>query len=709
MPSAPLRDLFRSEKPDLVTHEIILVHGFKSCSGSKSRSPECRRILKSWVANEIKPIRNCVNVRTFSFDSAHILHNGRSALHESTLELSNSIAATQDPTSPLFCSTSNGDHGRSSRAAIFIAHGMGIWVVKELLTLISSQVNRIDPTGLFFFDIPEALMAPNPVVNISTRLVISPYLHEFSETFKIELNQAKLPGLQAKIEDIDVNFQNLAMARYGRCEAIGGQNSVGTSYTTRAMCHNIWMSSTPALTFEKPTVKDFARQAGCLLKGCRPNTETPIQKLADLGLGEELSAAISSRGFYDPRQELIPLDQIPVITLDPPEATDCPKKSSSGNPSISSTNPTNDSTGGPENSDSESGSKTTIKHSCCHEKQESSGDEESPCHGSGKSDPVKAGSSSSEPTDNPTCSPEKSGQTETSTVPDNSCNSKDEGPDDGSEAPSSPKSDAVIANTVVDNCPHCIKKEKLATAEESNCDSKKEDIVDTKTSGPDCGTVKGKEKERLDSPRMSPLSLPEAAIPMPENVKDDKGEHDARRSLPDDYKVDDEFDFDNIITQRNRAAAEDDEEALHSSIQKLEVLKFHQKENLENDDPRILITQREIVKTSIEYGWWNGTIMKNWAKNDIFEMEDLVRKAYDGLRQSLGPHHRETMEALALLFALGVPMLEVDELPVADIQAIQSMVRQKRMANYEETRQPGKLLRVLGLEYKAAHKRVARP
>ena len=92
---------------------------------------ECQRILKDWVSSEIATIGDIVNVRMFSFDSEHVLHNGRSALHQAALELYGRFALTEDPTSPLFCSVTNEDDHRSSGAAIFIAHGMGVWLVKE--------------------------------------------------------------------------------------------------------------------------------------------------------------------------------------------------------------------------------------------------------------------------------------------------------------------------------------------------------------------------------------------------------------------------------------------------------------------------------------------------------------------------------------------------------------------------------------------------
>ncbi|KAI2463173.1 hypothetical protein F4781DRAFT_440843 [Annulohypoxylon bovei var. microspora] len=652
MPPLPLRDLFRSDRPDRVTHEIILVHGFKSCSEKKSRSTECRRILQSWVVDEIKPISKFVNVRTFDFDSAHILHNGGPSLYRTALELSTSITATKDPTSPLFCSNRNGTRGRSPRAAIFITHGIGCWIVKALLDLRDSQANRIDPTGLFFFDIPEALVAPNPIVNISTRPVVSQYLHEFSNTFKIELKQQKVPELRSKIEEINVKFHNLATARYGRCEELRGRNSRDTSYTTRSMARNIWMSSTPALTFEKSNVKELVRELGCFLGGCGPKIDVHMQRLEGLGLAEELAATISSRGIHNPRQE-------------PPAANVVQAKSSQTN--------------------------------------------KAPCYPK-KSDPANCNKNSSNPTNNPICCPKKNDYSVPSTTPnDPACGSK-KNDSTGASATTTPtdpsRCDKKGDFASTSKSPFFTQKEEPVVARKSPFFPRKEDVIDTKASSPCCGNGngkgKGKEKEHIDPLRMSPVHLSNGASrPLSDIPEDNKGEYNAVSIRPSGHdRIDDEFDLDNIIARRNRAAVEDDEEALRSAIHKLEAVKFHQQDNFENDDPRALITQREILKTSIVYGWWNGKIIQQWEEEDILEIEDQIRKVYVGLEQSIGPHHRETMEALAVLLAVRISIVEEGAFPVAAIQAILDMMKQAD--NLGETRTPSKLLQTLGLQYKVA-------
>ncbi|KAI1459932.1 hypothetical protein F4805DRAFT_455318 [Annulohypoxylon moriforme] len=635
MTSLPLRDLFKSNTPDQVTHEIILVHGFKSCLGSKSRSVECRRILESWVLDEIKSINNRVNVRTFSFDSEHILHNGRSALHEYALELSNSLEATSDSSSPLFCSLANGDRGRSSRAAIFVAHGIGMWVVKELLTIIRTQENRIDPTGLFFFDIPEALVAPNPIVNISSRPVISQYLHEFSKIFKMEIDK-------------------------------------------------------------RPTVKQFAKQIKGLLKGCR--IETPVQKLHKLGLWGELYAATSSRGFHDPQQELP--SQVLKTLGKIPDVPQYPKESEPINDSKSPTKLTNDSTSTTKNGNLTDASTPSNKPSCTSKEGDSAGVEKTPCGCPKKKDTANASTPSGESTEIATCSSEEDGLKDASTALDNSCCSKKGDSAKVDEVPTCHKSDTANANanTTPSNPTTCTEK-----GEPTDTDKPSSEMVWRVRIHPTPAVGRRKEKEKEHIINLRRKSLP------PAKMSDiSQGERDATSSyVTDSIGLDEEFKFENIIAQRNNAAAQDDNDELHSAIQKLEILKFHQTLSLENDDPKILITQKEIVKTSIEYGWWDGAIMEIWEESHLLEMEEKVFKAYDGLRRSLGPHHPETMDTLALLFALGIPGLAVDKCPIADIQAIYDMITKKLVLVQDDDKKPGRLMRALETEYKAAHRRLA--
>ncbi|XDG08589.1 hypothetical protein ABKA04_008204 [Annulohypoxylon sp. FPYF3050] len=715
MPSEPLRDLIRSKHPHRVTHEVILVHGFQSSLGSKSRSVECQRILKSWIASEARTVGDSVNVRVFAFDSQHILHNGMPAIHKAAIELCGSIAATEDPTSPLFRSVVNGDNGRSSRAAVIIAHGLGIWVVKKALASIKDDVNRIEPTGIFFFDVPRVR---DPIVDISTRQVLNPYLHEFSKIFQMELGRGKLPSLMDGINTVDVDFHKFVIDTYGSYEEIRGQSSEGTSYTARSLCHNIWTSASPILTFEKSNIKDIVQHVGSLLRFCRLNTEIPVKKLGDLGLEEELSAVISGRGFHDP-------NRIPNISITAPEAPSSPDQGNSENTNAVADNPTED----PENMQSKhepASAASDVAKPCEHCPSNGAGEissDDDDDEGAGALlDQSDAAGSDAESSGTATTS--NSGPKENSFIDGGAtskiCHCPTKNVSVSAEKLPTPKEDGVAANATL-KPPACHSKKKSSTSTDKSSNDHNEE-ESKKTGGPssnpkEChakikrkpvansGIAKGKEREYIHPLRMSPVHSSSEPRPPSEAPEEDLGEQDDG-SGPVDYlrTVDKEFNFQEIISQRNQAAAEDDDFSLRDAIQKLEILKFHQKDNLRDDDPKISVTQREIVRSSLEYGWWDGLVIQKWEEKTVAEMEDRVLKAYQGLRQSLGPHHQQTMETLALLFTMGLPMVKLAEFPMVHIEAIQNMIKKKRTANLVEAAQPWRFLSTLGSDYKAAHK-----
>ncbi|KAI1100533.1 hypothetical protein F4804DRAFT_348507 [Jackrogersella minutella] len=586
MQPTPLQVLLRSEKPEQVTHEIILVHGFKTVGRNQSRSVECRQILKSWVTQEAKRICNWVNVRSFGFDSAHVLHNGNSAISEAAIDLCNGLAVTKDPSSPLFCSDRNRDRGRSSRAAIFVAHGIGTWIVKEVLILLKNEVNRIDPTGLFFFDIP----ATSPV-DVPPHSAFLWYLHDYSEIFKMQLEQEKMFRLQSKLHHIDSKFQSLATTLYGKCEQIRQDNTGSFSYTAITICGNIWMSSTPRLTFCDSNIKTFIRQVNGLLTGSRSKVTSPLEKLEQLRLGENLEAAVSSRWIHNPA----PGQHVTGPAADM-KAPCCPQKGTSANANMRCRCP------------AKQGPVIIQKSESYHEKDMSVG---------------------------------------------------------------------TMAPT-----PPCCEKRK-------SC----------------CEKGKGKEKVHLEHTEMPQSPSTSKSKTLPKIPEEDESRRSAsvsmyRSECPTNHELDEDFDFDHVIIQRDEAAAEDDAEALRRAIHKLEIIKSHQRFNLGKDDPKTLITQREIVKTSLVYGWWDGKIIQTWEKQDIMAMENLANRAYQGLEKSLGPINCETMEALSVLLAVRISLVDMEgDLLTAVEDSLKTM---KEKANHVEARKPMRLLHTLGLQYKVA-------
>lgn len=206
-------------------------------------------MLENWVTVATNPIRNHVNVRTFAFDGAYVLHNGRHGLSETTIELSQKFAVTsEDSSSPLFHPGATEDsRDRVPRAAVFVAHGLGTWVVKDFLVLFREASNRIDPTGLIFLDAPE--MPPNMTpVDVRSESAVSQYLYELTEVYKLQALPIKIHELQEKLRVIDMNFRLLTNSRYGVCEEIKDAYGDRDVYTMKMWCDNVWMCSNPPLT-----------------------------------------------------------------------------------------------------------------------------------------------------------------------------------------------------------------------------------------------------------------------------------------------------------------------------------------------------------------------------------------------------------------------------------------------------------------------------
>ncbi|KAK6949574.1 hypothetical protein Daesc_009657 [Daldinia eschscholtzii] len=208
----------------------------------------------NWIKIATDPIRDRVNVRTFAFDGDHVLHNGKHGLSEATIELSRKFAATsEDLSSPLFRSRAD---DKASRAAVFIAHGLGTWVVKDFLVLFRKASNRVDPTGLVFLDAPETPPNMTPV-DVRSSSAVSRYLFELADIYKTQVMPLKVNELQDKLRVIDMNFRLLTNSRYGVCEEAKELHEDRIVYTMKMWYDNIWMSSTPRLTIESVSLFTF--------------------------------------------------------------------------------------------------------------------------------------------------------------------------------------------------------------------------------------------------------------------------------------------------------------------------------------------------------------------------------------------------------------------------------------------------------------------
>lgn len=233
------------------------MHGFKNHLQKQTQVAKCKEVLESWVLDAAKPLRDQVNVRVFVFDGAHILHHGHVALSEAATELSERLEATRkEPSSPLFrpgedgsskaqlpSSLSSSSFHSSSRAAVFVAHGIGAWIVKELLNLLSSKGEKhIDPTGIIFLDVPNTLIH-QATPDLRADYFLLEYLRELSRVFKLNAQEARIRNLRGKLSEVDNAFQKLTDSRYGECESINEDDMDGDTFNMKIWCENVWMST----------------------------------------------------------------------------------------------------------------------------------------------------------------------------------------------------------------------------------------------------------------------------------------------------------------------------------------------------------------------------------------------------------------------------------------------------------------------------------
>lgn len=143
------------------------------------------------------------------------------------------------------------------------------------------------------------------------------------------------------------------------------------------------------------------------------------------------------------------------------------------------------------------------------------------------------------------------------------------------------------------------------------------------------------------------------------------------------------LDFDSAIRQRNAAALSNDSGELSAAQQRLELILWNQKETLGMSDARTLVTQRELVTTSVANGLWNGKTLDTWTEQELVAVGNGMRQAYDGLEKTLGPANPDTVEALALLLGLRVSLLDKDSIPLVAMTALLDTL-QERCGGEEE-------------------------
>ncbi|KAI1475423.1 hypothetical protein F4774DRAFT_413844 [Daldinia eschscholtzii] len=549
--STALEILVRTPPGKMVTHEIILVHGFKLHSDDPKHLYKFKNILENWIKIATDPIRDRVNVRTFAFDGDHVLHNGKNGLSDATIELSKKFAATsEDPSSPLFRPRVD---DKASRAAVFIAHGLGTWVVKDFLVLFRKASNRVDPTGLVFLDALETPPDMTPV-DVRSSSAVSRYLFELADIYKTQA-MLKINELQEKLRIIDMNFRLLTNSRYGVCKEAKDMNEDRNLYTMKMWCNNVWMSSNPRLTIESSMVKSFIRGFRNIIRVDKlTKIKEQLKKLEPLKLPECLQEATDLRRFYDVQPD-DKHDDVELIA----------------SPSVSQG--------------------TSLRSH------------------NNKKGKQKANS------------------------------------------PSSP-----------------IRRRRIL----------------------------------IPSNSMKPLRK------IPEEQETEHHQEQAYGFRPDPalqtygnkFYGEKFYDFDDAVVQRNEAAETDDQEALAAAQSRLQLVKWQQDQDYGKSHPKVLITQREIITTSLASGMWNGKPIEEWTLDDFREIEYDMRHTFEGLEESLGPLHQETLESLTVLFSVRVSLVKIKILPWASVAKLLDTMTQR--LDDRAVFMPDLMLDTLKIKYKIA-------
>ncbi|KAG4221843.1 hypothetical protein PC116_g29681, partial [Phytophthora cactorum] len=173
------------------------------------------------------------------------------------------------------------------------------------------------------------------------------------------------------------------------------------------------------------------------------------------------------------------------------------------------------------------------------------------------------------------------------------------------------------------------------------------------------------------------------------------------RPQPSQQNHDERFyDFDDAVAQRNKAAETDDQEALAAAQSRLQLVKWQQEQDHGKGHPKALITQREIIATSLASGMWNGKPIEEWTADDFREIEDGMRHVFEGLEESLGPLHQETLESLTVLFSVRVSLVKTKVLPWASVAELLDTMARRLDDRAAIT--PDLMLDTLTIKYKTA-------
>ncbi|KAH7009139.1 uncharacterized protein B0I36DRAFT_356861 [Microdochium trichocladiopsis] len=301
------------------THEIILVHGF-AVPGNTEPHEDCRErtsqgghslhdgseytrarhILEEWICDSAEVLQERVVVRRMAFNTAEVLGYGKKALCSAAHFLCNSLLSlTLDSGSPLFhgaqrtigdleedCFYSHSAGGLlpvfQSRKVTFIAHGLGIWVVKQALLWLHYHGTPLHPAAMFFFDIAW----------ISTPDVIFGYLQDTASIFALPwpstLQGLLLEDVERHLFRIEQDFGTLIAGIYGECSEIIHGDEEKFEYHLIQYNHQLWHN--PSL-LQSHNADSMAASTSSLTDFVAGQ----IRRLTSLKLEKHLEEAVSLR------------------------------------------------------------------------------------------------------------------------------------------------------------------------------------------------------------------------------------------------------------------------------------------------------------------------------------------------------------------------------------------------------------------------------
>ncbi|KAL5319124.1 hypothetical protein ACEPPN_012173 [Leptodophora sp. 'Broadleaf-Isolate-01'] len=192
--------------------EIILVHGFKS-----SRTSDTREYLESCLKYATtEHFRTTARASAFAFDTLEVLSKGIDELEIASDKLIGKIKSLRVSSAPHLTRTSPHwnaqEPGKGFRRRkigdskptkfLFIAYGLGAWVVQNGLTRVSNYDLSYDTTGLIFLDVPE----PDSIT-----FTYSGYLKGLFEDISLDtsLHEGVMKELVKFLDDVHKKWNNI--------------------------------------------------------------------------------------------------------------------------------------------------------------------------------------------------------------------------------------------------------------------------------------------------------------------------------------------------------------------------------------------------------------------------------------------------------------------------------------------------------------------